>query len=259
MADRRPASDDWSMRRAARAVLLPAAFVLAAGGLLPAGAGAGAEQAQGPTIALTAPSNGALVRSSRVSFAWRVDWPRALPVPGGFVQVVHRYAADAALTRQVTTTTRTCPAANVNCWGSYRPSSTFYGRYYWQVSLTGAVQATSPTSLFSVSGPRAELDRSRPYVRALGGTGRRGRSALFLARVRDNSGEARLNAQLTRRGLHVVEGQTAFLPVVWDARQRVRSNRPLPRTLAPGSYRLCVTAWDRAGNQGRHCVQYRVR
>lgn len=247
------------MRRAARAVPLAAALVLGAAWLLPAAGGASAARAQAPAITLTSPANGALIRSSHVTFAWRVEWPRGLPLPGGTVEVVHRYASDAALTREVSTATRTCPAANVGCWSRYRPSATFYGRYYWQVSLTGAVQAASRTYLFSVSGPRAGPDRSRPAVRALSGRGRRGRRALFLARVRDDSGEARLDAELTRNGLPVVEGRTRFLPVVWHARQRVRSSRALPRTLAAGSYRLCVTAWDRAGNRGRHCARYLIR
>jgi hypothetical protein len=244
------------MRRAARAVPLLAALVLAAAALLPAGAVAGSDQAQ-PRVVLTSPINGALVRSSHVSFAWRVEWPRSLPA--GSVQVVHRYGSDRNLLEQVTTTTRTCPTSNLNCWAGFRPKSTFYGRYYWQVSITGAVQATSPTYLLSVSGARQGLDRSRPYVQALDGSGRRGRAAVFLARVRDDSGEVRLQAELKRGGLRVVEGQTAFTAVVWGARQRVRSTRPLPRSLARGVYRLCVTAWDRAGNHRQDCSRFHVR
>jgi hypothetical protein len=247
------------MRRAARAVLLLAALAVAAAVLLPAGAVAGPDQAQAPRVVLTAPINGALVRSSHVTFAWRVEWPRSLPVPAGSVQVVHRYGSDRGLTQQVTTTTRTCPASNLNCWAGFRPKSTFYGRYYWQVSVTGAVQATSPTYLLSVGGSRPGLDRSRPFVRALDGSGRRGRAAVFLARVRDDSGEVRLQAELRRGGLQVVEGQTAFTAVVWGAKQRVRSTRPLRRSLARGLYRLCVTAWDRAGNHRQDCSRFRVR
>lgn len=246
------------MRSAARAVPPLAAFALAVAGL-PASAGAGADQGQAPTIVLLSPAHGALVRSSHVTFAWRVDWPRSLPPPAGTVQVVHRYAADAAFTRDLVTTSRTCPAANASCWSRYRPKETFYGRYYWQVSISGAAQATSRTSLLSVSGPRAALDRARPFVRALSGTAWRGRRALFAAQVADDSGEARLQAELARGGLTVAEGQTAFAPAPRGARRRVRTARPLARALAPGGYRLCITAWDRAGNRGRHCVRYRVR
>ena len=245
------------MRRAARVVQLSVLLALAAIGLLPSGAGAGAEQSPAARVVLVSPANGALIQRSHVTFVWRVEWPR--PPASGAVQVIHRYASDRAMTRQVSTTTRTCPAADVNCWTSHRPSETLYGRYYWQVSLAGAVQATSMTHLLSVTGPRDEIDRTRPTVRALGGTGSRGRRALFSARVKDNSGEARLDAQLTHRGVPVVEGKTGFMPVTWAARRGMRSTRPLSRRLTPGVYRLCVTAWDRAGNRGRSCAQYRVR
>jgi hypothetical protein len=70
------------------------------------------------------------------------------------VEVVHRHAADRAFTREVATTSRTCPISDVNCWTTYRPAGTFYGRYYWQVSLAGAVQASSQTFLFTAIGQR---------------------------------------------------------------------------------------------------------
>lgn len=245
------------MRRAARVVQLVSLFALAAVGLLPTGAGARAEQASAARVVLVSPSNGALIQRSHVTFVWRVEWPR--PPASGAVQVIHRYASDRAMTRQVSTATRTCPTTDVNCWTTHRPNETFYGRYYWQVSLAGAVQATSATHLLSVAGPRDEIDRTRPTVRAIGGTANRGRRALFSARVKDNSGEARLDAQLTHRGVPVVEGKAGFTPVTWAARRGIRSTRPLSRRLTPGLYRLCVTAWDRAGNRGQSCARYRVR
>lgn len=244
------------MRRAARVVQLPL-LALAAAGLLPAGAGAGAEQGPAARVVLVSPANGALIQRSHVTFVWRVELAR--PLASGAVQVSHRYASDRAMTQQLTTTSRTCPATNVNCWTTHRPSETFYGRYYWQVALTGAVQAASTTHLISVTGPRDELDRTRPSVRALAGSANRGRRALFLARVADNSGEARLDAQLTHRGVPVVEGKASFAPATWAARRGIRSTRPLSRRLSPGSYRLCVTAWDRAGNRSQSCARYRVR
>jgi len=244
------------MRRAARVVQLPV-LALAAAGLLPAGAGAGAEQGPAARVVLVSPANGALIQRSHVTFVWRAESAR--PLASGTVQVSHRYASDRAMTQQVSTATRTCPTTDVNCWTTHRPKETFYGRYYWQVTLAGAVQAASTTHLLSVTGPRDELDRTRPSVRALEGSASRGRRALFLARVRDNSGEARLDAQLTHRGVPVVEGKATFAPATWAARSGIRSTRPLSRRLAPGSYRLCVTAWDRAGNRSQSCARYRVR
>ena len=242
------------MRRAARVVQV--LLVLATAALLPVAAGAGSDQ--GPArVVLVSPANGALIQRSHVTFVWRVELPR--PPSSGAVQVSHRYASDRAMTQQVSTTTRTCPVTDVNCWTTHRPSETFYGRYYWQVTLTGAVQAASATNLLSVTGPRNELDRARPAVRALGGAASRGRRALFLARVRDNSGEARLDAQLTQRGVPVAEGKATFAPATWAARRGIRSTRPLSRRLSAGTYRLCVTAWDRAGNRSQSCARYRVR
>jgi hypothetical protein len=245
------------MRRAARVVRIASLLALATAGLLPVGAGAGSEQGPAARVVLVSPANGALIQRSHLTFVWRVEWPR--PPASGAVQVIHRYASDRAMTRQVSTTTRTCPTTDVNCWTSHRPSETFFGRYYWQVTLAGAVQATSTTHLLSVTGPRDELDRTRPTVRALGGTATRGRRALFGARVKDNSGEARLDAQLTYRGVPVVEGKAGFMPVTWGARRGIRSTRPLSRRLTPGVHRLCITAWDRAGNRGQSCARYRVR
>ena len=244
------------MRRAARVVRLPL-LALAAAGLLPAGAGAGSEQAPAARVVLVSPANGALIQRSHVTFVWRVEWAR--PLGSGAVLVSHRYASDRAMTQQVSTTSRTCPTTDVNCWTTHLPGETFYGRYYWQVTLSGAVQASSATHLLSVTGPRDKLDRTRPSVRALGGSASRGRRALFLARVGDNSGEARLDAQLTHRGVPVVDGKASFAPATWAALRGIRSTRSLSRRLSPGAYRLCVTAWDRAGNRSQSCARYRVR
>ena len=247
------------MRRGACAVRLAALLALTGAGLLPGAAGAGPGQTPAPTVALVTPTNSALVHSSHVSFTWRVDWPRSVLVPAGTVLVVHRYASDAALTKEVVAASRTCPAANVGCWSRYRPRVTFYGRYYWQVTLSGAVQATSGTALFSVAGPRPKPDRRKPLVRAIAGSATRGRHAVFSARVLDDSGEARLDAKLFHRGVPVLGGQTSFAPAAWGAPRRVRSSRRVPATLTPGTYRLCVTAWDRAGNRGRSCARYSIR
>jgi hypothetical protein len=88
---------------------------------------------------------------------------------------------------------------------------------------------------------------------------RRGARVGQSARVEDDSGESRLDARLTYRGVPVVEGKAGFTPVTWGTRRGIRSTRPLSRRVTPGVYRLCVTAWDRAGNRGQSCARYRVR
>jgi hypothetical protein len=103
-----------------------------------------------------------------------------------------------------------------------------------------------------------QLDRTRPYVRTFSGSAKRGKRAFFTAQVRDNKGEVRMRALLSYRGLPVLEGRTRFARVVWTVRQRFYSIRPMPRRLPAGIYKICITAWDRAGNQGRSCARYRV-
>jgi hypothetical protein len=85
---------------------------------------------------------------------------------GGAVTVSHRVGADVALTQNVTTTSRSCAAQNLNCWTSVAPQRSYRGPHYWQVSLTGAVTATSRTWMFQGVAPRREPDRQRPRVLA---------------------------------------------------------------------------------------------
>jgi hypothetical protein len=243
------------MRRAARVVPLLAVLAIAAVGPMPGGAGTA--QTGVPQVSLTAPANGALVQGNAVTFAWRVDWSQ--PPPTGTVIVVHRLATDPGFTQMVSTNTQACPVTNVNCWTSYKPNASYKGRYYWQVTLTGAAEATSDTWMFTAVEPQPEVDRTRPYVLTLNGSARRGKRAFFSAKVRDNSGEVRMRALLTYRGLPVLEGRTPFAPVYWRAPQRFHSTRPLSRRLPAGIYKICITAWDKAGNQGRSCARYRVR
>jgi hypothetical protein len=242
------------VRSAARAFFLLATFAVVAVVLLPGGAGAA--PADTPQITLLSPANGALVRGDGVAFSWRVDWLQ--PPPTGTVIVVHKLATDPALSQNATTTTQACPVSNVNCWSTFKPNASYKGRYYWQVSLVGAAEAVSPTWMFSASEPPPTVDRTRPYVRTYAGSARRGSRAYFTAQVRDNSGEARMRALLTYRGLRVLEGRTAFARVDWRVKQRFYSIRPLSRRLPAGIYKICVTAWDRAGNQGRSCARYRI-
>ena len=52
---------------------------------------------------------------------------------------------------------------------------------------------------------------------------------------------------------------TLLKPVRWSARQRFDSRWPLPRSLTPRLYRLCVTAADRTGNGAKSCARYFIR
>lgn len=243
------------MRRAARAVPFLAVVAIAAAGPLPGGAGVA--QTTVPQITLLTPANGALVQGDAVTFTWRIDWVQ--PPSDGVVIVMHKIARDAAFTQNAITSTKGCPATNLNCWASFKPHSGYKGRYYWQVSVSGAGQATSATWMFTAVEPLPAVDRTRPYVRTLSGSARRGTRAFFAAQVRDNKGEVRMRALLTYRGLTVLEGRTPFARVVWTVKQRFHSIRPLSRRLPAGVYKICITAWDRAGNQGRSCARYRVR
>jgi len=170
------------------------------------------------------------------------------------------WATDPAFTQNVSGGNQTCPATNVICWTSFRPNHIWKGRYYWKVKIAGADEpAESPTWMFTGVEPPPQIDQTRPYVRTLSGSARRGSRAYFSAQVRDNKGEVRMRALLTYRGLPVLEGRTPFAPVAWRVKQRFYSIRPLARRLPVGAYKICITAWDRAGNQGRSCARYRVR
>jgi hypothetical protein len=215
-----------------------------------------------PTITLVSPGNGTVVEGAHsatgvVTFRWRVD--SAQPAPGS-VTVTHRLGTDPGLTQSLTTTSRVCPAENSDCWTSVRPNR-FYegGRYYWQVSLTGAVTATSRTSMFLGVPTRLGPDRTRPRVRAYAGAGRRGRKAVFVARVADDRGEARMQVDLAYRHQLVFRAATLLKPVRWGVRQRFDSRVRLSRSLHPGPYCLCVTAWDRTGNRAKSCARYDIR
>src|SRR5215207_11412005 len=178
-----------------------------------------------------------------VVFRWQIDC--ASP-PAGTVTVTHRLATDATFTQSVTTTSRSCAAENVSCWTTVRPSR-FYegGRYYWQVSVAGAAAATSRTWMFQGVPARAGFDRRRPRVQAYRGAARRGTKAVFVARVADDRGETRMQVDFAYRHQLVFRAMTLLKPVRWSIRQRFDSRRLLPRSLPPGPYRLCVTAWDR--------------
>lgn len=244
---------------AARIRIVP--LVLLAGLALTGAAAAPAQVAQ-PTITLLSPGNGTVVegaqgRTGVVTFRWQSAW--AQPT-SGTVTVTHRVATDPTLTQSVTTTSRSCPAENVSCWTTVRPNRYYEGRrQYWQVSITGAATATSRTWMFLAVPARPTPDRLRPRVQAYGGAARRGRKALFVARVADDRGEARMQVDLAYRNQLAFRTMTLLKPVRWSVRQRFDSRRPLPHSLPPGPYRLCVTAWDRTGNRAKSCARYWVR
>jgi hypothetical protein len=192
------------------------------------------------TVTLLAPGIGTLVEGTP-TFRWRIDL--AQPLAAGTVTVTHRVGTDVALTQNVTSTSRSCSAANVNCWTSVAPVRSYRGPQYWQVSVAA----------------RLGLDRERPRVLAYAGSAARGRKALFVARVADNRGEARMRVDLLYRNQLVFRAMTLLKPVRWGVKQRFDSRAPLARSLYPGAYRLCVTAWDRTGNQTRNCARYVVR
>jgi hypothetical protein len=240
------------VRRAARAIPLLAVLAVAAAGPLPVGAQTPAP----PQITLLTPANGALVQGNP-TFTWRVDWPQG--PPSGTVILVHKIANDPGLTQNLTVSTYGCPATDLSACTSHRVNATYKGRYYWQVSMVGAAEGTSATFMFTAAEPPPAVDRIKPYVRTFSGSARRGTRAHFSAQVRDNTGEVRMRALLTYRGLPVLEGRTQFAPVTWRVKQRFYSIRPLSRRLPRGIYKICITAWDRAGNQGRSCARYRVR
>jgi hypothetical protein len=254
-AGRFPAKPPVSAART-RIVLL----VLLAG-VAPTAAAASSQVSQ-PTITLLSPGNGTVVEGSQgrtgvVTFRWQTAW--AQPT-SGTVTVTLRVATDPSLTQSVTTTSRSCPAEKVSCWTTVRPNR-FYegGRQYWQVSITGAATATSRTWMFLALPARPTPDRLRPRVQAYRGAARRGRKALFVARVADDHGEARMQVDLAYRNQLAFRTMTLLKPVRWGVRQQFDSRRPLPRSLPPGPYRLCVTAWDRTGNRAKSCARYFVR
>ena len=228
---------------------LSALLALAASASAPA-------QVSKASVTLLAPANGTHARGA-VAFRWRVDSDQA--AANGSVAVTHQFASDMAFTRNVTATARFCPAVNPNCWTAFAPPSALKGRYYWRVSLTGTLTAMSETWMFQSVGGGFQPDQVRPRVKAFAGVGTRGRKAVFVARVADDSGEARLQVDLAYRNQLVFRTMTLLKPVRWSVRQRFDSRVPLSRSVAPGAYRLCVTAWDRTGNRAKSCARYVIR
>lgn len=217
-----------------------------------------------PEVALLTPANGATVVQSgelgtAPTFGWRIDWGDA--PAGGPVLVSLRIATDPGLTQNASESTFACPARDVTCRTSFKPNRVYQGTNYWRVTVAGAVRAVSETRSFigvrqgGAFGP----DRSKPRVLALSGVAQRGQTAFFSARADDDRRVLRLRATLMRDGREYARATGTYRPVSWSRRQTLYSNGPLPRRFAAGAYRLCMTAWDRAGNAARSCVPYRLR
>ena len=236
-----------------------AAFALTALSLL------GHQHAAAPGVSLLSPANGATVvhtgqLGSAPTFGWRIDWAGA--PAGGPVVIVLRTASDPALTLNAIENTFSCRVRDVNCTTSFRPNRVYSGAYYWRVTVRGAVQAASATWSFTGirrGGVPTGPDRVKPRVQALAGVAQRGQTPFFTARVTDDSGVARARATLMRKGHEVARGSAAFRAVSWQHKLTLYARRPLARRIARGTYTLCVTAWDRAGNPARDCAAYRVR
>lgn len=282
----------------AAAVRLATATVLAlvTVSCLSAGASAARLQAAPPQITLLAPAHGSTLVSSSESaappaFTWRIDWLQA-PAAGLLIIQV-RIAKDPGFTQIVSAANYSCTVQNLNCEpGGHRSNTVYSGLHYWRVSVVGDGEATSATWAFTAvkpadrdgdgvsdardncpaaTNPRqtdtdedrrgdvCDPDRQKPLVRALSGSARRGQTAFFSVQVGDNYREARLLAVLSYRGHPILRGAFRFHAVRWGPRTSFYSERPLSRSLPAGIYRLCVTAWDRAGNRASSCAPYRVR
>lgn len=214
-------------------------------------AASAADAAPPAAVTLVAPGNGTLVEGAP-SFSWRID-----AQTNGPVTVTHQVATDLAFTQDVTSTTRQCSGGG--CWTAFRPDRAYRGRHYWRVSLSGAVNAVSPTWMFQGVAARLGLDRTRPRVLTYPGAGTRGRKAVFVARVADDRGEARMQVDLTYRNQLVFRTMTLLKRVRWSVKQHFDSRVALSRSLHPGPFRLCVTAWDRTGNRARSCARFSIR
>ena len=160
------------------------------------------------------------------------------------------------LTQNLTTENQTCAFDNLSCFTSFTPHMVYSGAYYWQVSVVSPVQASSPVWMFTGEKP---VDRTPPRVRALPGAAVRGKTAFFSARVSDDSGEVRMRAELSYQGHPVIGGDFGYARVSWSQLEQFWSKHPLDRSLPAGTYRSCLTVWDRAGNSARSCAAYRVR
>jgi hypothetical protein len=275
------------MPRAALALAVAVTTLLA---LSPAASATGT-----PTITLLTPPNDSTVVSATgtyPTFTWHVDWAQ----PEDTI-VRFETASDPGFTQNVTVDTHFCAAANVNCWTSVQPSRVWgppYGSdWYWRVGLTTAAgiaysttfhfHAVAPSdrdhdgvsddtdncpdkynpdqldSNHDGKGDACQPDRVSPRVKMQPGSAVRGHRAYFHARMTDDRGKVRFTLTLYLHGRLMVGWRFGWTDASWAYRWTIWTERPLPRTVPAGTYRVCIKAWDRAGNHGLGCSRYRIR
>jgi hypothetical protein len=250
--------------------------------------------AAAPIITLITPANGSnVVRGPETvtTFYWHVDWDASEDTT-----VTWTLATDPALTQNVTTQSRMCTWDDPNCFDLYQlqlPTPANTGTtWYWHVSLTtSAGPAVSSTGSFVSVKPDSDLDGApddvdncpslpnanqrdsdgngkgdacepdhvKPRVQAYRGSAQRGRRPVLEVRAADDRDFVRLQAAFFYRGRVAMSYSFAFAHMNWGTRATLRTRTALPRFLPNGRYRVCVTAWDKASNQARSCVRYRIR
>jgi hypothetical protein len=123
------------------------------------------------------------------------------------------------------------------------------GVWYFHLATVDNVGAwTAPAHL----GPYL-VDVARPAVRAIYMFGRVGQVMNLRDRTADNAGRTREKLTLRRNGAVVRTWSRAMAGASWGMIQRVGW-----RPRRAGTYSLCVSAWDPAGNNQRGCKQFRV-
>jgi hypothetical protein len=273
-----------------RAALALAAATVALLASAPASNAAGT-----PTITLLSPANDATVQSAPgtyIAFSWHVDWA----TPENTI-IRFETASDPGFTQNVTVDTNACPATNVNCWTSIQPQRVWappYGSdWYWRVGLTTAdgiaysttfhFHAIAPPdtdhdgipdatdncpskynpdqrdSNHDGKGDACQIDRVSPRAKISAGSAKRGHRAYFHARMHDDRGTVRFTISLSL-GRHLVANwHFGWTETSWAYHYTFWTIRPLPRFLPAGTYRICLKAWDRAGNHALSCSRYRIR
>jgi hypothetical protein len=275
------------MPRAALAVAVAATALLA---FSPAASATGT-----PTITLLTPADNATIESapgSYPTFTWHVDWAQ----PEDTI-VRFETAADPAFTQNLTVDTHFCMSTNVNCWTSEQPARVWgppYGSdWYWRVGLTTSsgiaysttfhFHAVNPPdrdhdgvpdsrdncpdksnpdqrdSNHDGKGDACQPDRAKPRVKMQPGSAVRGHRAYFHARMTDDRGTVRFTLALYLHGRMMVGWRFGWTEASWAYRWTFWTERPLPRQVPAGSYRVCIKAWDRARNHGLGCSRYRIR
>jgi hypothetical protein len=134
------------------------------------------------------------------------------------------------------------------------------------VGWTGDCSGTSNGCVLDVDGPKSAVarfeqlrDTTAPAVQALASTARRGEVARLRFRVSDDSGSSRRIAHVFR-GVRRLATVSSRLELEDSAALYYYLGWRVPRTLAPGALRFCVSASDEAGNVGRpSCASLRVR